>query len=146
DNRLPLDPATHPHMHSVLLVAVFGFCLALGLAVAARRAVAAALVLVVGAGGPATLLTGGNELLRGAVVLGAALVLLAGLAARDWGTLGRAVTAGAAVIVCAVAAASSPAVAKSELLGWQGWDFYTRPQTPVTVSYVWRSDYSGIHF
>ena len=146
DVQVPLDPAAHPRMHSVLLVAVFGFCVALALAVVARRAVAAVLVLVVGAGWPATLLTGGNELLRGAVVLGAALVLLAGLAAHDWGTLGRAVTAGAAVILCAVAAASSPAVAKSELLGWQSWDLYTRPQTPVSVSYVWRSDYSGLHF
>jgi protein-glutamine gamma-glutamyltransferase len=146
DVKLPLDPAAHPRMHAVLLVAVFGFCLALAFAVAARRAVAAVLVLVVGAGWPATLLTGGNELLRGGVVLAAALVLLAGLAARDWSMLGRAVTAGAAVILCAVAAASSPAVAKSQFLSWQNWDFYTRPQKPVTVSYVWRSDYSGIHF
>ena len=146
DVKLPLDPSSHPHMHAVVLVAIFGFCLALALAVASRRAVAAALVLVVGAGWPATLLTGGNELLRGGIVLTAALVLLAGLAARDWGMLGRAVTAGAAVILCAVAAASSPAVAKSEFLNWQSWDFYTRPQTPVSVSYVWRSDYSGIRF
>jgi protein-glutamine gamma-glutamyltransferase len=146
DVKLPLDPGANPHMHSVLLVAIFGFCLALALAVAARRAVVAVLVLVVGAGWPATLLTGGNELLRGGVVLAAALVLLAGLAARDWSTLGRAATAGAAVILCAVAAASSPAVAKSEFLNWQSWDFYTRPQTPVSVSYVWRSDYTGIRF
>ena len=146
DVKLPLDPAAHPHMHAVLLAAVFGFCLALALAVAARRAVVAVLVLVVGAGWPATLLTGGNELLRGGVVLAAALVLFAGLAARDWGTVGRAVTAGAAVLLCAVAAASSPAVAKSEFLNWQSWDFYTRPQAPVSVAYVWRSDYSGVHF
>jgi transglutaminase-like putative cysteine protease len=146
DVKLPFDPAGHPRMHAVALLAVFGFCLALALAVAARRAVAAVLVLVIGAGWPATLLTGGNELLRGGVVLAAALVLLAGLAARDWGMLGRAATAGAAVILCAVAAASSPAVAKSEFLNWQSWDFYTRPQAPVNVSYVWRSDYSGIRF
>src|ERR687885_1958872 len=146
DVKLPFDLAAHPRMHSVVLVAIFGFCLALALAVAARRAVVAVLVLVVAAGWPATLLTGGNELLRGGVVLAAALVLLAGLAARDWGTLGRAAAAGAAVILCAVAAASSPAVAKSEFLSWQDWDFYTRPQTPVSVSYVWRSDYSGIRF
>jgi hypothetical protein len=37
-------------------------------------------------------------------------------------------------------------VAKTELLGWQRWDFYTRPETPVSVSYVWRSDYRGVHF
>src|SRR5207244_5234509 len=51
-----------------------------------------------------------------------------------------------AVILCAVAAASSPAVAKSQFLDWQSWDFYTRPQAPVSVAYVWRSDYSGVHF
>jgi protein-glutamine gamma-glutamyltransferase len=146
DLQLPVDPAAHPHMHAVIGSAIFGFCLALALAVAARRAVVAVLVLTVGAGWPATLLAGGNGLLRGAVVLAAALVLLAGLAARDWGALGRAVTVGAAVITCAVAAASSPAVAKSEFLDWQGWDFYTRPETPVNVSYVWRSDYSGVRF
>jgi hypothetical protein len=146
DFQLPIDPGAHPYMHAVVVCAVFGFCLALALAIAARRAVVAVLVLVVGAGWPATLLASGNALLRGGVVLAAALVLFAGLAARDWSTLSRAITAGAAVILCAVAAASSPAVAKSELLSWQSWDFYTRPQKPVSVSYVWRSDYSGVHF
>jgi protein-glutamine gamma-glutamyltransferase len=144
--QLPVDPAAHPRMHSVILIAVFGFCLALGLAIAARRAAAALLVLVVGAGWPATLLSGGNELARGAVLLAAALVVLAGLAARDWGVLGRSVAAGVGVVLCAVAASSSPAVAKTELLSWQQWDFYTHPQKPVSVSYVWRSDYTGVHF
>jgi transglutaminase-like putative cysteine protease len=146
DFQLPIDPGAHPEMHAVVLSALFGFCLALALAIAARRAVAAVLVVVVGAGWPATLLAGGNALLRGAFVLAAALVVFSGLAARDWGTLGRTIAVGGAVILCAVAAASSPAIAKSEFLGWQSWDFYTRPQTPVSVSYVWRSDYSGIHF
>jgi transglutaminase-like putative cysteine protease len=146
DVELPLDPGAHALMHGVILVAIFGFCLAVGLAIAARRPVAAVLALVVGAGWPATLLVGDGGLVRGAVVLAAALVLLAGLAARDVGTLGRALAAGVAVIVCAVATSSSPAVAKTELLNWQSWDFYTQPQTPVTVSYVWHSDYSGIHF
>jgi hypothetical protein len=41
------------------------------------------LALVLGAGWPATLLTGGAELLRGAFILAAVLVLLAGLGARD---------------------------------------------------------------
>jgi transglutaminase-like putative cysteine protease len=146
DVRLPIDPSAHPRMHSVILAAVFGFCLALGLAIATRRAVLAVLLLVVGAGWPATLLVGGSELTRGAIVLGAALVLFAGLAARGWDGFGRAAAAGVAVVVCAVAASSSPAVAKSELLNWQGWDFYTKPQKPVGVSYVWRSSYFGVHF
>jgi transglutaminase-like putative cysteine protease len=146
DVQLPIDPGTHPRMHAVILAAVFGFCLALGLAIAARRAVLAVLLLVVGAGWPATLLAGGNELTRGALVLGATLVLFAGLAARGWDGFGRATAVGSAVVLCAVAASSSPAVAKSELLNWQGWDFYTKPQKPVTVSYVWRSSYFGVHF
>src|ERR671922_198434 len=90
DVRLPIDVATHPRMHAVILAAVFGFCLALGLAVATRRAVAAVLLLVVGAGWPATLLAGGSGLTRGAVVLGTALALFAGLAARGLDGLGRA--------------------------------------------------------
>ena len=57
DVKLPFDLSAHPRMHSVVLVAIFGFCLALALAVAARRAVVAVLVLVVAAGWPATLLT-----------------------------------------------------------------------------------------
>jgi transglutaminase-like putative cysteine protease len=146
DYRLPIDPATNPRMHAVLLAAVFGFCLALGLAIATRRAVVAVLLLVVGAGWPATLLAGGGELTRGAIVLGAALALFAGLSARGWDGLVRTAATGLAVVLCAVAASSSPAVAKSELLNWQGWDFYTKPQKPVTVSYVWRSSYFGVHF
>ena len=146
DYELPIDPGPHPFMHGVILAAVFGFCLALGLAIAARRPVAAVLALVVGAGWPATLLAGESALLRGALVLAAALVLLAGLAARDLSGVGRAIAAGAAVVLCAVVTSSSPAVAKTELLNWQQWDFYNQPQTPVSVSYVWRSDYSGVHF
>ena len=37
DFRLPFDPTTHPAMHSVILVAIFGFTLAVALAVASRR-------------------------------------------------------------------------------------------------------------
>src|SRR6266513_4800237 len=34
DYRLPIDPARHPHMHSVVLVASFGFTAAVALAIA----------------------------------------------------------------------------------------------------------------
>ena len=37
DVPLPVDPANHPLMHGVLVAAGFGSCLALGLAIAARR-------------------------------------------------------------------------------------------------------------
>lgn len=146
DYALPIDPGEHPLMHGVLLTAIFAACLALALGIAARRPLPAVLALVVGAGWPATLLTGGGALLRGAFILAAALVLLAGLHARDGSALGRALPAGAALVLCALVASSSPAVAKSELLRWQRWDFYDRPQAPVSVSYVWNSSYVGIRF
>jgi transglutaminase-like putative cysteine protease len=146
DFALPIDPATHPLMHGVLLAAVFGSCLALGLAIAARRTIPAVLIVVVTAGWPATLLGGNGALARGAVILGAVLFLLAGLADSNRAVVGRTLAASAAVIACALAASSSPAVAKPEFLSWQHWDFYTRPQKPVSVAYVWNSSYDGIHF
>jgi transglutaminase-like putative cysteine protease len=146
DFPLPIDPGAHPLMHGVLLAAAFGSCLALGLAIAARRAFVAVLVVVVAAGWPATLLGGGGELRRGALILGATLLVLAGLSARNALVPGRALVAGAAVVACALAASTSPAVAKPEFLNWQHWDFYTRPQKAVSVEYVWNSSYDGIRF
>ena len=108
-------------MHGVLVAAAFGSCLALGLAIAARRAFAAVLVVVVAAGWPATLL-GGGELWRGAYILAATLIVLAGLSERNAIVAGRALAAGACVVVCALAASTSPAVAKPEFLKWQRWD------------------------
>ena len=78
DFPLPVDPSAHPLMHGVLVAAAFGSCLALALAIAARRAFVAVLVVVVAAGWPATLL-GGGELWRGAYILAATLLVLAGL-------------------------------------------------------------------
>jgi Transglutaminase-like superfamily/TgpA N-terminal domain len=143
DFRLPIDPVEHRRMHMVLLVALFAFTLAVGLAVAARRPVLAVALFLVGAGWPATLLTGGNELGRGAVLLAGALALLAGVSGRA----GRlAVPVAAAVVLGALALSSSPAVAKSAFLDWQHWDFYNRPAKPVSVEYVWSTDFQPLHF
>ena len=46
----------------------------------------------------------------------------------------------------AVAASTSPALAKHGFVDWQNWDFYNRPAKPVSVSYVWNSSYSGFSF
>jgi transglutaminase-like putative cysteine protease len=143
DFRLPIDPVDHRRMHMVVLAAVFGFTLAVALAVAARRAITAVALFLVGAGWPATLLAGGNEVGRGAVILAAALSLLAGVSGRG----GRlTVPVAAAVVVGAVALSASPAVAKTAFLDWQHWDFYNRPQAPVSVSYVWDSTYRPLRF
>jgi transglutaminase-like putative cysteine protease len=143
DFRLPFDPVRHPQSHQVILAAIFGFTLAVALAVAARRPLLAVLCLLVGAGWPATLLAGGDELSRGVVILAVALALLAGLAERP---SRLAFVASGAVIVGALALSSSPAVAKTAFLDWEQWDFYTRPQDPVSVRYIWDARYDGVRF
>lgn len=141
--RLPIQPERHPRMHAVILVAIFAFVLLIALAVAARRALPAVIVFLVGAGWPATLLTGGNELGRGIVILAVALALLAGLAERP---SRLAVGAAGMVLVGALALSSSPAVAKTAFLNWQQWDPYTKPEHAVSVRYVWDARYTGIRF
>jgi transglutaminase-like putative cysteine protease len=143
DFRLPIDPAEHARMHMVLLAAIFAFTLLIAFAIAARRTLTAVVLFLVGAGWPATLLAGGAELRRGAIILVGALGLLAGLSGRG----GRlTVPVAAAVVLGALALSASPAVAKSAFLDWQHWDFYNRPQKPVSVSYAWSSDYGALHF
>jgi transglutaminase-like putative cysteine protease len=146
DVKLPFDPSFHPEMHALLLAAGFGFAAALGLVCAARRPLAAVLVLLVGAGWPATLLPDGRDLIRGAVILAAALFVLAGFRSDARRTVGRAAVGAAALVAIALAASTQPAVAKSEFLRWQSWDPYTRPDRPVNVRYVWDSSYDGFRF
>ena len=143
DFRLPIDPAAHPAMHAVVLVAIFGFTLAVALAVASRHALLAVVFFFIGAGWPATLLSGGNELGRGVAILAVALALLAGMTDRP---SRLALIASGAVLAGALALSSSPAVAKSAFLDWQHWDFYTRPQKAVSVKYIWDGRYDGVHF
>ena len=143
DFRLPIDPQRNVRMHEVILIAIFVFVLVVAQAVAARRAVLAVIAFLVGAGWPATLLAGGNELGRGIVILAVALILLAGLAERP---SRLALGAAATVVVGAFALSSSAAVAKDAFLDWQHWDFYTRSQNPVSVRYVWDARYNGIRF
>ena len=143
DFKLPIRPDAHPKMHEVLLIAIFGFTLAVALAIAARRPLSAVLCFLLGAGWPATLLAGGNELGRGVVLLAVALALLAGLAERP---SRLALGASAAVVIGALALSSSAAVAKPAFLHWQQWDFYTRPQKAVSVSYIWDARYTGVQF
>ena len=144
DVKLPFNPAAQPRMHGTILVAAFAFALAASLAIAARRPRWATLALLVGAGWPATLLRG-HDFVRGAALLAGLLVLLVALRERPR-VLGYAPLAGLVVVIVAVGASSSPALARQAFVNWQSWDFYTRPAKPVSVSYVWNSDYSGLNF
>ena len=144
--RLPFNPAFHPGMHALLLLAGFGFTAAVALAAASRRPVAAVAFLVVGAGWPATLLSDGHDLLRGGVILATSLFLLAGLRTGASRALARAALLGGALVVAALAATTQPAVAKSEFLHWQTWNPHKRPQASVGVRYVWDANYDGFRW
>ena len=145
DVLVPFDGAAHPNMRGVLLLAVFVFSLLGALAVASRRPVAASLVLVAGAGWPSTIDPGGDDLARGAVLLATALALVAWLQPEGRRAPPQ-ILVGAALVVLALIASSSTAVAKGQFLSWQNWDFYNKPGKPVNVDYIWRADYNGVRF
>ena len=142
DVAVPFSGLERLHMHGVLVLAVFGFCLVLGHAAAARRPLLAVVAVVAGAGWPAALAPSRSVLL-GALILAAALWVLAGL--RTSRPI-PALVAGAVLVLAAAGASTSAALAKDGLLAWEQWDPNGALQQPVSVSYVWESDYSGIDF
>ncbi len=143
DVRLPFDPSFHVHFHALLLLAGFVFAAGVALAASFGRPLVAVAVFIVGATWPATLLTNDRDLLRGAVILGVALFLLAALREHPLPSIGRAALLGAGLVAAALAAATQPAVAKSEFLHWQTWKPISRPPAQVGVRYVWDSNYDG---
>jgi transglutaminase-like putative cysteine protease len=145
DVNVPFPPAGRPLMHAAVLLAIFGFSLAVGLAVAARRPVLAALALLIGAAWPLTLV-GGHGLARGALLLAGVLALLAWGRERPPLSARPVLAAGVVLIAAAAVASSSAAVTKTNFLSWQAWDLYDQPDDPVDVRYVWDANYGGIHF
>ena len=145
DVLVPFDGAAHPLMHGVIQLAVFLFTALAALAIAARRPVLAGLVVVAGAGWPATIMPGDDDLGRGAFVLAAVLALVAWLRPEGRRAPPQ-VLVGLGIIVVALVVSSSGAVAKGQFLRWENWDFYNKPGKPVEVGYVWRSNYDGIDF
>jgi transglutaminase-like putative cysteine protease len=145
DVLVPFDGAAHPLMHGVILLAVFLFTALAGLAVAARRPLLAGLVLVAGAGWPATIMPGDDELGRGAFILAAVLALVAWLRPEGRRAPPQ-ILVGIGIVVVALVLSSSGAVAKGQFVSWENWDFYNKPGKPVEVSYVWKANYDGIDF
>jgi protein-glutamine gamma-glutamyltransferase len=144
---LPFDPGQRDRMHGVVLVAVFAFTVGASLAIARRRAILASAITFAGAAWPVTLIRDAPSTTRGVLLLLAALLLLAVLRApesRRGG--GQTALVGAGVVLAALVAVSSPAVAKGGFLNWEQWEPYTRDRKPVSVSYVWDADYDGIKF
>jgi len=103
-STLPFDPRVHVAMNELVLAALFLFALGLALLVAERKPVATALLLLAAAGWPATLLGPSRGIAMGAAVLGALLVVLAGLGSGRLPAL--ALPAAAVVVVSAVAVVS----------------------------------------
>ncbi|MGH2922356.1 MAG: DUF3488 domain-containing protein, partial [Gaiellaceae bacterium] len=145
DVTVPFSGIAHPLMHGAMLMAAFAFSLAGALAVAARRPPLALAALLFGAGWPATMFPGENELARGLLILVAGLALLAAVRPGTIGLRSQAL-AGGVVAVLALTLSTSGAVAKSQFVDWQSWDFYNEPDAPVGVSYVWKADYDGVEF
>src|SRR6266545_2364708 len=145
DVLVPFNGAAHPLMHGVLLLAVCVFSLLCALAVAARRPLAAILGLAAGAGWPATILPGSDDLGRGVFLLVAALALVAWLRPESRRAPPQ-ILVGTALVVLALIVSSSGSVARGQFIGWQNWDLYTKPAKRVSVEYVWRSNYDGVRF
>ena len=145
DVLVPFEGAAHPLMHGVIQLAVFFFTALAALAIAARRPVLAALVVVAGAGWPATIMPGDDDLGRGAFILAAVLALVAWLRPEGRRAPPQ-VLVGLGIIVVALVLSSSGAFAKGQFVSWENWDFYNKPGKPVEVSYVWSANYDGIDF
>jgi transglutaminase-like putative cysteine protease len=148
DATLPFDRVDYPAMHGLILIAVFGFAALVGMLAAAKRPVAAGLALLVGVGWPATLLPGDNPLFAGALALAGLLFILFLFRARGKPLRGLApaLVIGGLLVLAAVGASSTEAVAKGAFLRWQQWDLYDRPDKAVSVSYVWTSNYNSLRF
>src|SRR5439155_15947787 len=76
DTDLPFRPESFPLMHDVIVVAIFAFCAAIGILLAARRPVGAAVALVLAVGWPATLVPGARPLTVGVLALLGILAVL----------------------------------------------------------------------
>ncbi len=141
--HLPFDPRVHPAMGDLVLAAVFVFALGVSLFAAGRKPIAAAVVLLLGAGWPATLLGPSHGIAMGAAILGAALVLLAGLGSRRVPAF--ALPAAVVVAVGAVAVGSATA-ARHGLVHWQSWNLTHAASGSVGVGFVWDAQYDGLQW
>lgn len=146
DAQLPFNGIDFQFMHDVVLLAIFAFVALTGVFLVLARPVPASLAVVAGIGWPLTLNPGESPLRTGALALVGVLAILFLLRAGPPRGLPQASGVAALLVVVAVAASGSEAVAKSAFLSWRDWDPYDRPDDPVSVNYVWKANYDGITF
>jgi transglutaminase-like putative cysteine protease len=143
---LPLDPARSPEMHGLVLLAIFGFVLAVTLLASAGRPIAAAAVAVGGVCWPATLLDGDTVAL-GAVALAAALSIPLILRVRSGPSLLAGIAAAAVVVAGSAWASSATTVAREAALDWETWDLGSQlPRRAPSVRFAWDANYEGLEF
>ena len=132
-------------MHTLILCAIFGFTLAVGLLVAARHPIAASAVTVAGVGWPATL-SGGSAIGFGTLALVAALAIPLVLRASSVRALAVGTAIAALVVVGAASASSMTTLGHSAALDWESWDLRGPAREASSVRFVWNSNYAGISF
>jgi transglutaminase-like putative cysteine protease len=151
DTRVPLAPADHPEMWGLVLLAIFLTVAIPALLLAARRPLAAGVAVVLGIGWPLTLaatIPGKRALPLGAVLFAAIIILLVLTreGRRPVRRIGPALILGIVLVLAAVGASTTAAVAKPAFLeDWQRWNYDPEPDV-VGVRYVWSSNYTGIKF
>jgi transglutaminase-like putative cysteine protease len=145
DVLVPFDATEHRLMEGVVLLAIFAFTALASLAVASRRPLLASLVLVAGAGWPATIFPGHDDLGRGALLLLAALALVARLGPTTRRGAPQILVA-TMLAVTALIASSWNGVAQAQFINWQTWDLSTHTGPSVSVEYVWNANYKGVKF
>jgi transglutaminase-like putative cysteine protease len=143
---LPFSPEATPEMHGLVVVAIFGFVLAVSLLAASSRPVGAAAVTVAGAGWPATILDDGQTVALGALALAAALSTPLILRVRSGTALAAGMAASVLVVAGAAWASSATAVAREAALNWESWDLSGVPAEATGVRFAWDSNYDGIEF
>jgi transglutaminase-like putative cysteine protease len=139
--HLPFDPRVHVAMAGLVLAAIFVFSLVIALLAAERKPVAAAVAVLLGAGWPATLLGPSHGLAMGAAILGAALIVLAGLGSRRLPALALPAVA---VVAAGALAVGSATAARHGLVHWQTWNLAHVGTGPVGVGFVWDAQYGGL--
>jgi TgpA N-terminal domain len=146
DVFVPFDSVERWELHGLVLVMVFVLVLGIALCAAAGRPLLGVGVVLVGAGVPTTLLEQRVGIAAGAVVLASCLWLVAVSRAR----LGRrnlgAVVVGAAVVLVAAAAAGTGDSPGHAAVDWKKWNLYTRSPGQIGLGYVWEANYDGIRF
>ena len=119
---LPLEPEANPEMHGLVLMAIFGFVLAIALLAAASHPLGAAAVTVTGAGWAATLMDGQTVVL-GALALAAALSTPLILRVRSVPALVMGLAAAPRRRGSDVGIVGDDDRAQTPRLNWESWDF-----------------------